>query len=230
MLTLLHRQLEVRIDNDRSFKFGSVDNASSYDHSYRLDEEPYLPSTLHTVTVIQVDGVVISSCILGSTGGVSEVHAHSAIIHSDSLLIAVGAFIASLQLPSLKLNWKVKTDWATCFGVYHSKENHCYISHGEIDVATVSYDGMILWSKSGADIFTNGFSVSQTEITAFDTGMKIGTAGTFEPVDYLKRRERSGEPERRIGQALKSMVLGCRKCSPLMRLGHPACRTSTRFR
>ncbi len=168
MLTILHRQLEVRIDNDRSFTFGSVDNPKSYVHSHRLDDEPYSPSTLHTVTVIQENGVVISSCILGSTGGASGVHKHSAIIHSDSLLIAVGPFVASLQLPSLVLNWKVKTGWATCFGVYHSPENHCYISHGEIDVAAVSYDGVILWTNSGADIFTNGFSVSQSEITAFD--------------------------------------------------------------
>lgn len=168
MHTLLHRQLEVRIDNDPSFTFGSLDNPNSYNHSYRLDDEPYLPSTLHTVTVVQGDHVVISSCILGSTGGVSGVHEHSAIIRSDSLLIAVGPFIASLRLPSLVLNWKVKTDWATCFGVYHSPENHCYISHGEIDVAAVSYDGVILWTNSGADIFTNGFSVSQNEITAFD--------------------------------------------------------------
>lgn len=168
MLTLLHRQLEVRIDNDRSFTFGSVYNPHSYDHAHRLDDEPYLPTSLHAVTVIQEDGMVISSCVLGATGGASGVHEHSAIIHSDSLLIAVGPFIASLQLPSLVLNWKVKTDWATCFGVYHSPESRCYISHGEIDVAAVSYDGVILWANSGADIFTNGFSVSQNAVTAFD--------------------------------------------------------------
>ena len=95
-------------------------------------------------------------------------HEHSAIIHADSLLVAVGPFVVSLQLPTLTLNWKVKTDWATCFGVYHSLKHRCYVSHGELDVAAVSYDGAIIWSNSGADIFTNGFSVSQNQVTAID--------------------------------------------------------------
>ncbi len=168
MLKLSHRQLEVRIDNDPSFTFRSVDNPHSYDHAYRLDDEPYTPTSLHTVTVNQEDGEPIASCILGATGGASGVHEHSAIIHTDSLLIAVGPFIASLQLPALTLNWKVKTDWATCFGVYHSPDNRCYVSHGEMDVAAVSYDGAIIWSNSGADIFTNGFSVTQNQVTAID--------------------------------------------------------------
>jgi hypothetical protein len=168
MLILLNRQLEVRIDNDPSFTFGSVDNPHSYDHAYRLDDEPYSPTSLHTVKVIQQYGVTIASCILGATGGASGVHEHSAIIHSDSLLIVVGPFVASLRLPALTLNWKVRTDSATCFGVYHSPERGCYISHGEVDVAAVSYDGAIVWSNSGADIFTNGFVVTQNQVTAID--------------------------------------------------------------
>lgn len=168
MLRLPYRQLEIHIDNDPSFSFGSVDSPHVYDHAYRLDDEPYTPTSLHTIKIVQDDETVIASSILGATGGASGVHEHSAIIHADSLLIAVGPFVVSLQLPTLTLNWKVKTDWATCFGVYHSAENRCYISHGELDVARVSYDGSIMWSSSGADIFTNGFSVSQNQVTAID--------------------------------------------------------------
>lgn len=168
MLRLPYRQLEIRIDNDPSFSFGSIDNPHAYDHAYRLDDEPYTPTSLHTVSVIQEDDNVFASCILGASRGASGVHEHSAVVHVDSLLIAVGPFVASLQLPALTLNWKVKTDWATCFGVYHSPKNRCYISHGEIDVAAVSYDGTIMWSNSGADIFTNGFAVSQNQVTAID--------------------------------------------------------------
>jgi len=168
MLRLPHRQLEVTIDNDPSFTFGSIDNPHSYDHAYRLDDEPYVPTLLHTVMVTQDDEKPDASCILGASGGASGVHEHSAIIHADSLLLAVGPFIASLKLPKLTLNWKVKADWATCFGVYHAPEHRCYLSRGELDVAAVSYDGAIMWSNSGADIFTNGFSVSQNQVTAID--------------------------------------------------------------
>ncbi len=168
MLSLSHRQFDVRIDNDPSFTFGSIDNPHSYDHAYRLDDEPYTPTSLHTVMVAQDDEKPVASCILGASGGASGVHEHSGIIHADSLLLAVGPFVASLRLPTLTLNWKLKTDWATCFGVYHSPEHRCYISHGETDVAAVSYDGAIIWTNSGADIFTNGFSVSPNHITAID--------------------------------------------------------------
>ncbi|MFO1042265.1 MAG: hypothetical protein U0941_10800 [Planctomycetaceae bacterium] len=168
MLRLPYQQLEIRIDNDPSFSFGSVDTPHAYDHSYRLDDEPYSPTSLHTVSVIQEDETIVASSILGATGGASGVHEHSAIIHANCLLIAVGPFVVSLELPTLTLNWKVKTDSATCFGVYHSANNRCYISHGELDVAGVSYDGSIMWSNSGADIFTNGFSVSQNQVTAID--------------------------------------------------------------
>lgn len=168
MLQLPYGHLQIRIDNDLSFSFDSADNPRAYDHAHRLDDEPNTPTSLHTVNVIQDDDSVLASCILGASRGASGVHEHSAVVHADSLLIAVGPFVASLQLPSLMLNWKVKTDWATCFGVYHSPENRCYISHGEIDVAAVSYDGAIMWSSSGADIFTNGFAVSQNQVTAID--------------------------------------------------------------
>jgi hypothetical protein len=96
------------------------------------------------------------------------VHENSAIISRESLIIAVGPFMASLRLPTLELNWKVKADDATCFGVYHSPANACYISHGEIDIARVSYGGAIDWANSGADIFTNGFTISKDRVIAVD--------------------------------------------------------------
>lgn len=168
MLRLPYRQFEVQIDSDPSFAYGSNDNSHSYHHIYRLDDELYTPTSLHTVSVIQDDGLVTVTCILIASGGGSIVHEHSAIIQSDSLLLAVGPYLTSLQLPALTLTWKVKVDWATCFGVYHSPENRCYISHGELDVAAVSYGGGLMWSNSGADIFTNGVSLTQHHVTAID--------------------------------------------------------------
>ena len=90
------------------------------------------------------------------------------MIHVDALVIAVGPFMALLYLPTLELEWKVKVDTVTCFGVYDSTDNQCFVSHGELDIARVSYEGAIEWSRSGADIFTNGFSVSADRITAID--------------------------------------------------------------
>ncbi len=169
-------QLEILIDNDPAFSFGSSDNTCNYDREYRIDDEPYRPSSLHSVRTISPNGgTEISSCILGATGGASGIHKHSAIIHGDVLLIAVGPFIASLELPTLELKWKTQTDDATCFGVYHSIANRCYISHGEIDIARVSYDGAIDWTNSGADIFTNGFTLTDQCVEAVDWNEDVYT-------------------------------------------------------
>lgn len=168
MLRLSHTQYQITIDNDPSFTFGSIDNPHFYDHAYRLDDERYAPTSLHAVGVTQLDELPIASCILGASRGSSGLHEHSAFIHADTLFFAVGPFVVSLQLPLLSLNWKVMTDQVTCFGVYHAPEHRCLVSHGELEITAVTYEGAIIWSNSGADIFSNGFSTSRDRVIAID--------------------------------------------------------------
>lgn len=198
MLRITYGQLEIHLDSDPTFSFGSADNSNTYSEAYHLDDEgQYPPTSLHTVRVVQDDGQVLASCILGASRGATGVHEHSAIVNAESLLIAVGPFMASLRLPALTLDWKVKVDWATCFGVYHSPENRCYLSHGECDVAAVFYEGVIKWSQSGADIFTNGFSISPSQATAIDFNndkyvWDIATGALIEST--IRWNRRSGSP------------------------------------
>jgi len=169
MVRLNSGQFDILLDNVPTYSFGSMDNHRVYSQEYRLDNEPYQPSSLHAVRVISnADKTEVADCILGAAGGASGIHENSAIINGDSLVIAVGPFMVSLHLPDLKLNWKTHTDDATCFGVYHSTTNGCYISHGELDVARVSYAGVIEWTNSGADIFTSSFTVADNQIEAVD--------------------------------------------------------------
>jgi hypothetical protein len=171
---LNYDKFSILIENVPAYSFGSMDNRKIYSHEFRVDNEPYQPSSLHAVRVFSIeDQTEVADCILGSTGGASGIHENSAIINEASLVIAVGPFMVSLSLPDLKLNWKTLTDDATCFGVYHSKKNRCYISHGELDVARVSYDGVIEWTNSGADIFTNGFTVTDNQVEAIDWNEKL---------------------------------------------------------
>lgn len=169
MVRLKYGKLDILIDNAPGYSFGSMDNHRIYSQEFRLDNEPYQASSKHTVRVISTkDETEVADCILGAAGGASGIHKNSAFINDDSLIIAVGPFMVSLNLPDLKLNWKTCTDTATCFGVYHSIKNRCYISHGELDVTRVSYAGVIEWSNSGADIFTNGFTVTDNQVKVVD--------------------------------------------------------------
>jgi hypothetical protein len=52
--------------------------------------------------------------------------------------------------------------------VYLSLKHSCYISHGELEIARVSYGGEVVWSASGNDIFTNGFSLHDDHIEVAD--------------------------------------------------------------
>lgn len=159
--------LTIEVFDDSAYSPGSRDNSRQYDREYQLDDKKYKPSSLHAVRVLS-DNSEIASCILFASGGATSIHDHSGVIHHDSLILAVGPFIVSLSLPMLELNWKTQSDYATCFGVYHSEKHHCFISHGELEVARVSYTGEIEWAQSGADILTNGFIVTDDSIKAID--------------------------------------------------------------
>lgn len=156
MLELVAGKCHVIIANDPMYAIGSADNVRSYDHEYHLDNAraDYAVTSRHTVTVTN-DNKTIAACILLAGGGASGIHEHSAIIHHDSCFIAVGPFLASLVLPTLKLNWATQADDATCFGVHESQDHECLISHGEMLISRVTFDGTIVWQAGGADIFTN---------------------------------------------------------------------------
>lgn len=132
------------------------------DAAYRLDasesSSQFQPTTQHAVNV--VDSVGHSrSCMLITGGGPTTVHDHSALVHGQALIIAVGPRVCALRVPSLELDWNVEVDSATCFGIYYSAKHDCYVSHGELAIARVTLDGKVVWSTGGKDIFSEGFTL-----------------------------------------------------------------------
>ena len=159
----------MTIANDPAHSVGSADNVHSYDHEYHLDDAraEFAVTCRHAVRVSD-ERKLIATCILLAGGGASGIHDHSAIIHDGSCIIAVGPFMVSLALPSLKLNWATQTDDATCFGVYESPTRDCLLSHGELLIARITHRGTIVWQAGGADIFTNGFQLDGDVIHVTD--------------------------------------------------------------
>ncbi|MBA3872426.1 MAG: hypothetical protein H0X30_25085 [Anaerolineae bacterium] len=111
---------------------------------------------------------VVHSCLLVASGGGTTVHSKSALIHNEHCIVAVSSFLACLHLPDLNMVWQAQVDHATCFGVYHLPQLESYLTHGELDIARVSYDGEIIWSSGGKDIFSNGFTLYDTFVEAID--------------------------------------------------------------
>lgn len=170
MLNLPFEGKTIQISNDSSYSLGSADNLHRYEKVHRLDDtQEYRPSSLHAVRIFDGDeGREIASGILCASGGATGIHKNSAFVHGNALILAVGPYAVSLQLPTLQLNWKTQVDQATCFGVYHSPHHACYISHGEIEIARFSYAGKVEWARGGRDIFTEGFTLNEQTIEATD--------------------------------------------------------------
>lgn len=167
MLILKNGEYEIVVENDDTYATGSADNARFYDTEHSLDDEPFRPSSQHSVTV-KSDECILGSCILLAGGGTSGVHEHSALLHGNSCIIAVGPFMCSLRLPSFELEWKAQVDMATCFGVYYSAKHDCFISHGELEISRIGHGGRVLWQAGGEDIFTNGFELLDNHIEVVD--------------------------------------------------------------
>ena len=169
MLELIVGKYRVTIVNDPTHTVGSADNVHSYDHEYHLDDDraEYAVTSRHAVSVF-ADNELIATCILLAGGGASSIHEHSALIHAESCVVAVGPYLVSLTIPTLELQWTTQSDTATCFGVYHSETHHCFISHGELEIARVSYDGQLVWQSGGADIFTNGITIREDSVHVVD--------------------------------------------------------------
>ena len=140
------------------------------DHSvttqYTLGEG-YKPFSCYSIEIV-FDGMIIRSCVVTADGGASGVYGRSAFLRSNTCYIAVGPFVCAFCVPELKLLWHRKVDDATCFGVYNAENYQSVISHGELEIVRLDYDGNHKWSSSGRDIFSGEFSVYEHHIVAVD--------------------------------------------------------------
>ena len=166
-LNLETESCEIVIRDESIYTPNSADNKFTFDVELWLDVEEDYVSSKHSVVVNCQNGES-HSCILLAGGGASSVHENSALVHGEKLLVAVGNFVCCLLLPKLDIEWRTKTDWATCFGIYHLPEHKCYISHGECDIARLSYSGEVMWQTSGKDIFTGDFFLREDFIEVVD--------------------------------------------------------------
>jgi hypothetical protein len=167
MLELKNETYKVTMINDSAYISGSADNSRAYDKEIVLGETDWYMPSKHGI-VAQGHEAKSHSAILLASGGATGVHAHSALLHGDLCIAAAGSFMCCLRLPTLNLEWNVQPDDVTCFGVYHAPSCSCYISHGELEIARISYSGEIVWRASGKEIFTNGFVLHEDYIEAVD--------------------------------------------------------------
>lgn len=139
-----------------------------------LDDGQAEPSSCHRVEVYEGEQR-LEQVQVETAGGATGIHEHSAVVADDMVFVACGPFITALRLPELDLQWSTQVDEATCFGVYLNTRHYCLISHGELSIARVNFDGSLVWQATGADIFTEGFETHDDHVTAIDWEKKTYT-------------------------------------------------------
>jgi hypothetical protein len=160
------KEFEITLIDEDLYTPGSADNLSSYPKEYWLSESNHF-STCYGVIVGPLDEP-LSSCVFAADGGRTAPYAHSAFIHDDSLILAIGDHIARLGLPSLDLFWSLEADQITCFGVHYSQKHECIVSHGELEICRISMNGEIDWRAGGKDIFTGELNILEDQVLVTD--------------------------------------------------------------
>ncbi|MBT31776.1 MAG: hypothetical protein CMO01_19125 [Thalassobius sp.] len=142
----------IELFEDQAFVPLSSDNSSNYDYEYLADENNYSYVSKIGIRIWgENEKVILSSAIICEVGGATTVHDSSFLIENNVILICVCNKVYSLDLESLKLNWKLQVDDVTCFSII-KWDNH-FVTHGEIQLSYFNGDGGIIWTFSARDIF-----------------------------------------------------------------------------
>ena len=134
------------------FSLDSNYDLGSYAQEYNLEPD-YKASSIYEIT----SRISNRNCVILAGGGASSVSIDTAIIKDSKCWIGIGDQLVCLSLPSLAMLWHKTIDGATCFGVFKSPDGEGLLIHGELDITKITFDGDILWSTSGKDIFSEGF-------------------------------------------------------------------------
>jgi hypothetical protein len=187
----------LEIVNESASLWGSADSARRYPDEVHLEEQGYLPTSRHG---IEINGDPVVVFLAG--GGCSTVHEHSAVHLDGCLYLAVGDHVVCLEIVSRKVKWAVPIDTATCFGVYYHSKLDALISHGELEIARFDRNGVILWTASGRDIFSEGVRLTEAWVEAVDFNRECyrfdyDTGDAVEASPAVRDRRRLRPPQQR---------------------------------
>ncbi len=164
---------KVTLRDEPAYSIDSTDNPRSYSYEYFRDDD-YHYASAHGINVFENDELLTSAIVLGF-GGATGVYENSVAYDGNSIYVAAGDALHSLSLPTLELNWVIKVDSATCFGVFWLKERNVLLTWGELEIGCYSNIGEKIWSADGPDIFTEGFELEKDIVKVTDFNGQVFT-------------------------------------------------------
>lgn len=165
----------IEIIDDKDYSIISTDNIRKYKFEYNSGDvisERFYPTSKHGIRITdKLTEDEISSAIICENGGATTVHEKSWHIENDKIWVCVCDKIYCLDIPTLKIEWHGRFDYATNFSINPYKGD--FIIHGELDILRIDQNGKIKWRFGGRDIFmsengSNNFIISTDAIVAID--------------------------------------------------------------
>jgi hypothetical protein len=157
----------IEIIDETTYTFGSSDNLRRYPFECDLSAGDR-PSSVHGVII---DG--LPAAVFGACGGTTRPHPGSLLKQGGRYYLAVGSFVVCFSASPFEHHWSLAVDPATCFGVYCCVDSGALIAHGELEISRFTDAGNIVWSASGADIFSEGFALRAGIAEAVDFNGKV---------------------------------------------------------
>ncbi len=157
---------QLTICHDDNFKQGSSDNVNNYDCEYLFESEYQFGTVLGVKIYCEnqyCENQLIRSALIGAEGGRTGLHDNSMIFEHDRILICCSNSVFCLSIPDLVLLWRTEADTVTCFGIFKYQDS--YIIHGELEISRLDYNGKIIWSQVGKDIFLTLEGENDFELT-----------------------------------------------------------------
>ena len=157
-------EFEIDIIDESMYSLRSTDNVRQYVKEYVLGDS-YSPR--YGIQLKSRDSIESNCFILGSGVG-GPPHENSAIVVGKNLFVAIGNLVCKLVIPDLKLEWYQEVDFGISYAIYLSPDQLGVISHGELEITKIDFEGEILWRAFGRDIFSGELTIFSDRIEVFD--------------------------------------------------------------
>lgn len=163
--------LRVQLIDDFCYTPGSADNVHQYELVHHLEPRDQPRFTAQVGVRVERDGDAGATCIVIAHSGARMPLDRARVVHkADLLVVAVANVVVALRLPLLELLWQRDVDHGVCcFGLHDLPDRPgAIISHGELSITRLDYDGRITWQCDWREIFTGPFEVCGDVIRAVD--------------------------------------------------------------
>lgn len=159
---------ELKIYDDSTFAASSTDNVHDYVRIHHFGSAT--DNDFMERIGLRLDCVdsTSTSCLLVAEGVGARTSDTSFVLIGRRIHVAIGYFLAAIELVDWSLAWVVKLQTGACFGIHYSEEHDCIFAIGDMDLTRIALDGTICWSRVVAEALTASLCLSDKCVTVDD--------------------------------------------------------------